>query len=41
MVRTLMPFVNDVRLFYNDIGKDYGVPVNEVKIKEVDINYMK
>jgi hypothetical protein len=41
MVRTLMPFVNDVRLFYNDIGKDYGVPKEQVKLKEVDINYMK
>ena len=41
MIKTLMPFVNDVRLFYNDIGKDYGVPVNEVKIKEVNIDYMK
>ena len=41
MVRTLMPFVNDVRLFYNDIGKDYGVPKEQVKLKEVDISYMK
>ena len=41
MVRTLMPFVNDVRLFYNEIGKDYGVPKEQVKLKEVDINYMK
>jgi hypothetical protein len=30
-----------VRLFYNDIGKDYGVPKEQVKLKEVDINYMK
>ena len=41
MVRTLMPFVNDVRLFYNEIGKDYGVPKDQVKLKEVDISYMK
>lgn len=41
MVKTLMPFVNDIRLFYNEIGKDYGVPVNQVKLKEVDINYLK
>ena len=41
MVRTLIPFVNDVRLFYNDIGKDYGVPKEQIKLKEVDINYMK
>ena len=41
MVRTLMPFVNDIRLFYNEIGKDYGVPKDQVKLKEVDISYMK
>lgn len=41
MVKTLMPFVNDIRLFYNELGKDYGVPVNQVKLKEVDINYLK
>ena len=41
MVKTLLPFVNDIRLFYNDIGKDYGVPVNQIKLKEVDINYLK
>lgn len=41
MVQVLMPFVNDIRLFYNEIGKDYGVPANEVKIKEIDIDYMK
>ena len=41
MVKTLMPFVNDIRLFYNDIGKDYGVPVNEIKLKEVGINHLK
>ena len=41
MVRTLLPFVNDIRLFYNSIGKDYGVPVKDIKLKEVDIDYMK
>ena len=37
MISNLSPFVNDIRLFYNDIGKDYGVPANEVKLKEVQI----
>lgn len=41
MVKTLMPFVNNIRLFYNSIGKDYGVPSNEVKLKEVNINHFK
>lgn len=41
MVKTLLPFVNDVRLFYNSIGKDYGVPVNQIKLKEIDISYLK
>ena len=37
MIKTLIPFVNDIRLFYNDIGKDYGVPVNEIKLKEIQV----
>ena len=37
MISSLSPFVNDIRLFYNDIGKDYGVPSNEVRLKEVKI----
>lgn len=37
MVKTLAPFVNDIRLFYNEIGKDYGVPKDQVKLKEVQI----
>lgn len=41
MVKTLTPFVNDIRLFYNSIGKDYGVPINEIKLKEVSINHLK
>ena len=41
MIKTLLPFINDIRLFYNDIGKDYGVPSNEVKLKEVNINHLK
>lgn len=41
MVKTLMPFVNDIRLFYNSIGKDYGVPKDQVKLKEHDISYLK
>ena len=41
MVKTLLPFVNDIRLFYNSIGKDYGVPVKDIQLKEVDINYLK
>lgn len=41
MIRTLLPFVNDIRLFYNDIGKDYGVPVNQIKLREKDISYLK
>lgn len=41
MIRTISPFVNDVRLFYNSIGKDYGVSKNEVKLKEINIsNFM-
>lgn len=39
MVKTLTPFVNDIRLFYNSIGKDYGVPINEIKLKEVPIRF--
>ena len=27
----------DTRLFYNDIGKDYGVKKDEIKLKEVKI----
>ena len=37
MIKTLAPFVNDIRLFYNEIGKDYGVPKDQVKLKEVQI----
>ena len=35
MIDLISPFVNDIRLFYNDIGKDYGVPVKEIKLKEI------
>ena len=37
MIKTLAPFVNDIRLFYNEIGKDYGVPKDQVRLKEVQI----
>ena len=37
MISNLSPFVNNIRLFYNDIGKDYGVPANEIKLKEIMI----
>jgi hypothetical protein len=35
MIINLSPFVNNIRLFYNDIGKDYGVRKEEIKLKEV------
>lgn len=41
MIKQISPFVNDIRLFYNDIGKDYGVPINEIKLKEKDITYIR
>ena len=37
MITTIAPFVNDIRLFYNSIGKDYGVKKNEIKLKEIMI----
>lgn len=37
MIKVISPFVNDIRLFYNDIGKDYGVPANEIKLKEITL----
>lgn len=37
MIKQIEPFVNDIRLFYNSIGKDYGVPTNEIKLKEIMI----
>lgn len=37
MIRVISPFVNDIRLFYNSIGKDYGVPAKEIKLKEIKI----
>lgn len=38
MIEQILPFVNNIRLFYNDIGKDYGVPKNKIKLKEVKIS---
>lgn len=38
MIKQLSPFVNQIRLFYNDIGKDYGVPKDKIKLKEVMIS---
>lgn len=37
MINQISPFVNNIRLFYNSIGKDYGVPSNEIKLKEITI----
>jgi hypothetical protein len=37
MINGLSPFVNNIRLFYNDIGKDYGVRKDEIKLKEIRI----
>ena len=37
MIVGISPFVNDIRLFYNDIGKDYGVKKEEIKLKEIMI----
>lgn len=37
IIQKIEPFVNDIRLFYNEIGKDYGVPSNEIKLKEIPI----
>ena len=37
MINNLAPFVNEIRLFYNEIGKDYGVPGKEIKLKEIKI----
>ena len=37
MIKQIEPFVNDIRLFYNSIGKDYGVPTNQIKLKEIMI----
>lgn len=35
MIKQISPFVNNIRLFYNSIGKDYGVPANQIKLKEI------
>ena len=35
MISNLRPFVNNIRLFYNSIGKDYGVKKYEIKLKEI------
>lgn len=37
MIKVIRPFVNDIRLFYNNIGKDYGVPANEIQLKEIEL----
>ena len=37
MIEQISPFVNNIRLFYNNIGKDYGVPSDKIQIKEIMI----
>jgi hypothetical protein len=38
MIKVIQPFVNEIRLFYNKIGKDYGVKKEEVILKEIPLN---
>lgn len=35
MIEKLTPFVNDIRIYYNMLEKDYGVPKKDIKLYEI------
>lgn len=35
MIEKLSPFVNDIRVYYNMLEKDYGVPKKDIKLYEI------